>query len=60
VAGGYGNPRGDIPIYITNIHADGCIGRSKQVKVRSNINTMITLQLKFNEEYQFLFFMENT
>ena len=33
VAGGYGNPRGDIPIYITNIQSDGCMGRSKHVKV---------------------------
>ena len=38
VAGGYGNPRGDIPIYVTNIQADGCIGRSKQVKVCSNVS----------------------
>ncbi|XP_074659859.1 ligand of Numb protein X 2-like isoform X1 [Tubulanus polymorphus] len=32
VAGGVGSARGDVPIYITNIQPQGCVGRCKQIK----------------------------
>ncbi|CAH1785422.1 unnamed protein product, partial [Owenia fusiformis] len=32
VAGGLESLRGDIPLYVTNIQANGCLGRSKQIK----------------------------
>nr|XP_022322951.1 ligand of Numb protein X 2-like isoform X3 [Crassostrea virginica] len=32
VAGGVDSPRGDTPIYITNINLTGCLGKTKQVK----------------------------
>ncbi|KAL5007350.1 hypothetical protein ScPMuIL_016156, partial [Solemya velum] len=32
VAGGKCSPRGDIPIYVTNINPSGCLGKTKQIK----------------------------
>ena len=34
IGGGIGSNEGDTPIYIANIHPHGCIGKSKQMKVR--------------------------
>ena len=34
IGGGIGSNEGDTPIYIANIHPHGCIGKSKQLKVR--------------------------
>ena len=36
VAGGLGNQRGDVPLYITNMQPNGCLARHQQVKVRFN------------------------
>ena len=33
IAGGIGNPRGDTPVYVTNINPLGCLGKSGQVQV---------------------------
>ena len=33
VAGGLCSPRGDVPVYVTNINPNGCLGRTRQVKV---------------------------
>ena len=35
VSGGVRNLKGDSPIYVTNIHPSGCLGRTKQIKVGS-------------------------
>jgi hypothetical protein len=35
IGGGIGSNEGDTPIYVANIHPHGCIGKSKQLKVRS-------------------------
>ncbi|QQP34685.1 Uncharacterized protein FKW44_022657, partial [Caligus rogercresseyi] len=35
IGGGIGSNEGDTPIYIANIHPHGCIGKSKQMKVRA-------------------------
>lgn len=35
IGGGIGSNEGDTPIYIANIHPHGCIGKSKQMKVRN-------------------------
>jgi len=35
IGGGLGSNEGDIPIYIANIHPQGCIGRTQQVWVNS-------------------------
>ena len=37
VAGGYNSTRGDVPIYITNIQENGCLARTKQVKVSAYV-----------------------
>ncbi len=34
IGGGIGSNEGDTPIYIANIHPHGCIGKSKQMKVK--------------------------
>ena len=34
IGGGIGSNEGDTPIYIANIHPHGCIGKSKNLKVR--------------------------
>ena len=34
IGGGIGSNEGDTPIYVANIHPHGCIGKSKQLKVR--------------------------
>ena len=36
IGGGIGSNEGDTPIYIANIHPHGCIGKSKQLKVRTS------------------------
>lgn len=33
VVGGVGHPRGDIPIYVTNLQTAGCLGRTKLIQV---------------------------
>ncbi len=33
VSGGRGGPRGDVPVFVTNVQADGCVGRQGQLKV---------------------------
>jgi hypothetical protein len=33
IGGGIGSNEGDTPIYVANIHPQGCIGKSKQIKV---------------------------
>jgi len=43
VAGGLDSPRGDTPIYVTNINPSGCLGKTKQIKV-SHYNTLINSQ----------------
>ena len=35
IGGGIGSNEGDTPIYIANIHPHGCIGKSKQLKVKT-------------------------
>ena len=35
IGGGIGSNEGDTPIYVANIHPHGCIGKSKQLKVRT-------------------------
>ncbi len=37
IGGGIGSSEGDTPIYIANIHPHGCIGKSKQMKVRRGV-----------------------
>ncbi|XP_038052904.1 ligand of Numb protein X 2-like [Patiria miniata] len=32
VSGGRGGPRGDVPVFVTNVQADGCVGRQGQLK----------------------------
>lgn len=52
VAGGLSSPRGDTPIYVTNINPNGCMGRSKQVKkgdILLSINGVSLLALTHNE-----------
>ena len=39
IGGGIGSNEGDTPIYIANIHPHGCIGKSKQLKVKKKIHT---------------------
>ena len=39
IGGGIGSNEGDTPIYIANIHPHGCIGKSKQLKVRTEVKT---------------------
>ena len=34
IGGGIGSNEGDTPIYIANIHPHGCIGKSKNLKVK--------------------------
>lgn len=61
VAGGIDSPRGDTPIYITNINLTGCLGKTRQVKVShskyksSSPATSCILVLSFidNREHQF-------
>jgi hypothetical protein len=33
IGGGLGSNEGDIPIYIANIHPQGCVGQTQQVWV---------------------------
>jgi len=33
IGGGLGSNEGDIPIYIANIHPQGCVGRTQQILV---------------------------
>ena len=33
VAGGMCSPRGDTPIFVTNINPQGCLGKSGNIKV---------------------------
>ena len=40
IGGGIGSNEGDTPIYIANIHPHGCIGKSKQLKVKNKIKVM--------------------
>lgn len=49
IGGGIGSNEGDTPIYIANIHPHGCIGKSKQMKVRERI-LMMTILVKFSLE----------
>ncbi|XP_060573716.1 ligand of Numb protein X 2-like isoform X2 [Ruditapes philippinarum] len=52
IAGGVGNPRGDTPVYITNINPLGCLGKSGQVQkgdVLLNINSSNLLGLSHPE-----------
>jgi hypothetical protein len=37
VVGGVGHPRGDIPIYVTNLQTGGCLGRTKLIQVRETV-----------------------
>ena len=46
IGGGIGSNEGDTPIYIANIHPHGCIGKSKQMKVRLSEKN-IPLEIKF-------------
>ena len=45
IGGGIGSNEGDTPIYIANIHPHGCIGKSKQMKVRDS-SVLITITNK--------------
>ena len=38
IAGGVQSPRGNTPVYVTNINPGGCIGRCRQVKVGACIS----------------------
>lgn len=52
VAGGVASPRGDTPIYITNINPKGCIGRTNALKkgdVIMSINSVSLLGLTHKE-----------
>ncbi|XP_061182672.1 ligand of Numb protein X 2-like isoform X2 [Saccostrea echinata] len=52
VAGGVDSPRGDTPIYITNINITGCLGKTKQVKkgdILLSINGKSLLGLSHNQ-----------
>ncbi|KAL3842316.1 hypothetical protein ACJMK2_020346 [Sinanodonta woodiana] len=52
VAGGIGSPRGDTPVYITNLNLQGCLGRSGQIKkgdVLLSINGMNLLGLSHTD-----------
>jgi multiple PDZ domain protein len=33
IGGGLGSNEGDIPIYIANIHPQGCVGKTQQILV---------------------------
>lgn len=33
IGGGLGSNEGDIPIYIANIHPQGCVGKTQQIWV---------------------------
>lgn len=44
IGGGIGSNEGDTPIYIANIHPQGCIGKSKLLKVILFSRYVITLQ----------------
>lgn len=52
VAGGMDSPRGDTPIYITNINLTGCLGKTRQVKkgdILLSINGKSLLGLTHNQ-----------
>lgn len=43
VAGGVNNPQGDIPIYVSNINPEGCLGKSEQIQVKTFENKFESL-----------------
>ena len=43
IGGGIGSNEGDTPIYIANIHPHGCIGKSKNLKVKFCWNDCIVV-----------------
>ena len=47
VSGGVNSPQGDTPIYVTNIKPTGCLGRTKQIKVRSRLLIFIVSDVNF-------------
>ena len=45
IGGGIGSNEGDTPIYIANIHPHGCIGKSKNLKVKFGYNNFYLLRM---------------
>ncbi|XP_013397282.1 E3 ubiquitin-protein ligase LNX isoform X3 [Lingula anatina] len=57
VAGGLGSQRGDVPIYVSNVQAGGCLARSKQVKkgdILVSINGISLMDLTHSESVKVL------